>query len=123
MRLLTKSRFKLGLECPNKLFFTKKRDYANQKQSDPFFVGARRWGFQVEELARLHYPEGILIEDKKSDSSYDYDAKVAETAALLESDEVVIFEAAFQFENLFIRVDILKKNGNTIELIEASEVL
>lgn len=118
MRLLTKSRFKLGLECPNKLFFTRKRDYANQKQSNPFLLALADGGFQVEELARLHYPEGILIEDKKSDSSYDYDAKVAETAALLERDEVVIFEAAFQFENLFIRVDILKKKGHTIELIE-----
>ena len=119
MRLLTKSRFKLGLECPNKLFFTRKeKEYANQKQSDPFLLALADGGFQVEELARLHYPEGILIEDKKSDTTYDYDLKVAKTAALLERDEVVIFEAAFQFENLFIRIDILKKTGNTIELIE-----
>jgi hypothetical protein len=36
MRLLTKSRFKLGLECPNKLFYTKKSDYANTKNEDAF---------------------------------------------------------------------------------------
>ena len=31
MKLLTKSRFKLGLECPNKLYFTNNEQYANQK--------------------------------------------------------------------------------------------
>jgi hypothetical protein len=36
MRYLTKSRYKLGLECPNKLYYTKKDQYANQKQNDPF---------------------------------------------------------------------------------------
>jgi len=36
MRLLTKSRFKLALECPNKLFYTRKKEYANQKQEDEF---------------------------------------------------------------------------------------
>jgi hypothetical protein len=31
MKVLSKSRFKLGLECPNKLFFTSDKKYANQK--------------------------------------------------------------------------------------------
>ena len=31
---------------------------------------------------------------------------------------IVIFEAAFRFENLFIRTDILVKKGNEIRLIE-----
>ncbi len=32
MRVLTKSRFKLGLECPNKLYYTKKKEYADTKE-------------------------------------------------------------------------------------------
>lgn len=32
MRVLTKSRFKLGLECPNKLFYTLKKEYSNKKK-------------------------------------------------------------------------------------------
>ncbi len=35
-RFLTKSRFKQALECPNKLFYTKKEEYANSKLEDPF---------------------------------------------------------------------------------------
>ena len=79
MRYLTKSRFKLGLECPNKLYFAnKKGEYANVKQENPFLLALASGGFQVEELARLHYPSGILIEDKASYGSYDYDEKVNE---------------------------------------------
>jgi len=119
MRYLTKSRYKLGLECPNKLYYTNKpEEYANIKTENPFLEALASGGFQVEELARLHYPDGILIDDKNSSSSYNYQEKVNETNLLLQRENVVIFEAAFQFENLFIRVDILKKNGNSINLIE-----
>jgi len=118
MRYLTKSRFKTGLECPNKLYYTKKEEYANQKSNDTFLEALAKGGFQVEELARLHYPYGILIEDKPGER-YDYKAKVQETDELLSAhDNVVIFEAAFRYKNLFIRVDILEKKGHHINLIE-----
>ena len=88
-----------------------KETYHNIKKEDPFLQALVDGGFQVEELAKLHYPDGILIEDKKSDGAYDYKVKVEETNVLLERENVIIFEAAFQFENLFIRVDILEKKG------------
>ena len=61
MRVLTKSRFKLGLECPNKLFYTSKREYINKKSGDPFMKALSKGGFQVEELAKMHYPDGVFI--------------------------------------------------------------
>lgn len=119
MRVLTKSRFKLGLECPNKLFYTnKKEEYANIKLDNPFLQALASGGFQVEELARLHFPEGILIEDSTDRKDYNYLEKVEQTNTLLQQENVVIFEAAFLFDNLFIRVDILEKIGNQINLIE-----
>ena len=117
MRYLTKSRFKLGLECPNKLFYTKKDDYANQKNNNPFLEALASGGFQVEELARMHYPGGYLVDDIQN-ADYDYVQKVAETNQYLQQENVVIYEAAFQYNNLFIRVDILEKKGNHINLIE-----
>jgi len=113
-RLLTKSRFKLALECPNKLFYTRKDTYANQTMDDPFLEALAKGGFQVEELARLEYPDGVLIEG----NDHDYDLLVAQTNELLQKENVVIFEAAFKFNNLFIRCDILEKKGNSIKLIE-----
>jgi hypothetical protein len=119
MRVLSKSRFKLGLECPNKLYYTgKDKEYANTKSDDPFLQALASGGFQVEELARLHYPDGVLIEDDVDRTKYNYQEKVIQTNELLKNDNVVIFEAAFMFENLFIRVDILEKKGNQIKLIE-----
>lgn len=113
-RLLTKSRFKIGLECPNKLFYTKKAEYANQKLEDPFLFALAQGGFQVEELARLEYPDGYLIEG----NDWNYDLLVEQTNKLLQNENVIIYEAAFQYNNLFIRTDILVKKGNLIELIE-----
>ncbi|AUC81776.1 DUF2779 domain-containing protein [Lacinutrix sp. Bg11-31] len=114
MKLLTKSRFKLGLECPNKLYYTLKKEYANIKLDDPFLEALAQGGFQVEELARLHYPEGVLIEG----NDWDYELLWQQTQDLLKQENVTIFEAAFLIDGLFIRVDVLVKTGNKIELIE-----
>lgn len=113
-RLLTKSRFKQAMECPNKLFYTKKKEYANRMLEDPFLEALAQGGFQVEELARMEYPGGVLIQG----NDWNYDLLAAQTAELLQREQVVIFEAAFKLENLFIRTDILVKRGNRVELIE-----
>ena len=119
MKVLSKSRFKMGLECPNKLYFTnKKEEYANQKNENPFLKALASGGFQVEELARLHYPDGILIKDPKDPKDYNYEELANQTKVLLEQENVVIFEAAFLVDNLFVRTDILVKKGTQISLIE-----
>ena len=115
MKVLTKSRFKLGLECPNKLFFTSKRlEYANQKNDDPFMKALADGGFQVEELARLQYPHGVMIEVPYGN----YQQAVDLTNKALEQENVLIYEAAFLWDGLFVRTDILEKKGNQISLIE-----
>ena len=114
MKVLSKSRFKLGLECPNKLFFTSDKKYANQKSNDSFLLALARGGFQVEELARLHYPNGIFIDTEP----YEYEKAFQLTQKALLLENVVIYEAAFLVDNFFIRTDILVKEGNKIRLIE-----
>ncbi|MEN2283127.1 DUF2779 domain-containing protein [Algoriphagus sp. SE2] len=114
MKVLTKSRFKLGLECPNKLFYTRKDEYPDSKSIDSFLKALAQGGFQVEELARMHYPDGILIEG----NDWDYKLLWEQTQELLRQENVIIFEAAFLFDGLFVRTDILVKKGNRVELIE-----
>ena len=47
-RYLTKSRFKLAMECPRKLFYTGKEDvYENKKIEDTFLVALADGGHQV----------------------------------------------------------------------------
>jgi hypothetical protein len=111
-RYLTKSRFKLATECPTKLFYTGKKEYPNTMLDDPFLAALADGGHQVGELAKCYYPGGHDI------TSLDYDEAEQQTNALLAQDKVVIFEPAIRYKNLFIRVDILIKNGNHFELIE-----
>ena len=111
-RYLTKSRFKMATECPTKLFYTGKTEYPNTMLDDPFLAALADGGHQVGELAKQYYPNGFDI------TSLDYDEAEKQTLELLELDEVVIFEPAIRFNNLFIRVDVLVKKGNYFELIE-----
>ncbi|HEY9116270.1 MAG TPA: DUF2779 domain-containing protein, partial [Roseivirga sp.] len=113
-RYLTKSRFKLALDCPTKLYYTRKEEYENTSDSDSFLKALAQGGFQVEELARMDYPDGraILGDD------YNYQLLADKTAELLKHENVTIFEPAFLVDGLFIRVDILVKKGNKIKLIE-----
>lgn len=111
-RYLTKSRFKTALTCPTKLFYTGKPDYADASSDNAFLRTLAEGGFQVGELAKLMYPEGIEVD------ALGHAAALEQTAALLQRDQVTIFEAAVSAANLFVRVDILRKNGSHIELIE-----
>lgn len=111
-RYLTKSRFKLAVECPRKLFYTGKSDYLDKSRDDNFLAALAEGGYQVGELAKLMYPGGVTIDE------LDHQIALEKTQELLKRDQVVIFEAALAQGNLFIRVDVLKKSGNEIELIE-----
>lgn len=112
-RYLTKSRFKLALECPTKLFYTGKADvYPDRKREDEFLQALADGGFQVGELAKLMFPGGIEITSRR------HDEQVAETERWLQRDNVTLFEAAIRHGSLFARVDVLRKTGSQIELIE-----
>lgn len=112
-RFLTKSRFKLALECPTKLFYTGKPDhYIDTSEEDDFLKALAEGGFQVGELAKIMFPGGHDIK------ALDPAQAVEETNELLQRDDVTIYEAAIRNGDLFIRVDVLTKQGETVELIE-----
>ena len=117
MKALSKSRFKQGLECPNKLYFSNNKEvYHNIKNEDPFLQALASGGFQVEEYARLQYPGGVLVDAPYKNN--DYQDLANQTSELLKQENVVIYEAAFYVDDLFIRTDVLVKKGNHIQLIE-----
>lgn len=73
-RYLTKSRFKLAVECPTKLFYTGKNEYRDALKEDDFLAALAEGGYQVGALAQLTYPEGIEIKELQVEKA------VAETA-------------------------------------------
>lgn len=112
-RYLTKSRFKTAVECPTKLYYTGKPGiYADARQEDEFLQALAEGGFQVGELAKLMYPGGVEV------TAGTHQAQIDETRRLLERDEVTLFEAAICHDGLFARVDVLRKTGSRVELIE-----
>jgi hypothetical protein len=62
----------------------------------------------------LHFPGGTLIDE----DTWEYDKAWTLTQNLLKQENVIIYEAAFLFEGLYVKTDILVKNGNVIDLIE-----
>src|SRR5262245_48168157 len=111
-RFLSKSRFKVGHECPSKLFYYENSKYANANDTDAFLRALADGGFQVGELAKIYYEGGIEVTEREHFRACEI------TRDLLQRDNVVIFEAALMHEDLFVRVDILVKKGQSIRLIE-----
>ena len=111
-KYLTKSLFKLAVDCPAKLFYANNSEYTNNKAEDPFLKALSDGGFQVGELAKAYFPNGKEI------VTLDYDSAVEETKRELKRDSVTIYEAAARADTLFARIDILKKDGKHFTLIE-----
>lgn len=109
---LSKSRFKLALECPRKLVYTSDPRYVNENSEDEFLEALAKGGHQVGALAKLMHPGGVEVRAPRIED------QLAETAALLQQENVTIFEATIRHGVLLVRVDILVKRGDIVDLIE-----
>ncbi len=104
-RYLTKSRFKLASECETKLFYTRKKEYADQSSEDPFLRELARGGYQVGELAKYYItdnPAGVTVKETG------YDEALTETLSRIARGDRYIAEAAVRWDKCFIRIDILE---------------
>lgn len=111
--LLTKSLYKIGLECPRKLYYQiRKNDFINGKSDDDFLAALAEGGFQVGELAKLYHPGGVDID------TLDKAEALKRTQVELQKENATVFEGAISIDGMFIRVDILEKRGKTLKLIE-----
>lgn len=118
---LTKSRFKLAIDCPTKLHYAKRENgYGNKNEDNEFLEALADGGHQVGALAKFRYhPDpygaGITVETLVKEDA------IRETQAKLQMPgRVVIAEAALAHETYFIRVDILVRDedGRRVDLIE-----
>ena len=104
---LSTSRFVAGLQCMKRLYLEcYQRDVADP--IDPSQKALFDNGTAVGELARLRFSHGRLIEEQYFEHS-----RAVESALDLLSDTSVpaLYEAAFTFDKIRIRVDILWRNG------------
>src|SRR5438105_10525327 len=98
---LTKSRFKLAVECPRKLVYATDERYVSALEENELLQALANGGHQVGELARRMFPEGREV------STRDPEEQVKQTEEMLQQPSATVFEATIRTENLLVRVDIL----------------
>lgn len=108
----TKSALRTAIECPTKLFYYGKSQYVNKEVNDPLLESLADGGFQVGELAKCYFPSGVQID------SLDHFEAIKRTKEALKQKQVIIYEAAIACGDLFVRIDILVKDGDEYQAIE-----
>lgn len=119
---LTKSRFKMAIECPTKLYYSAKggEEYFDQNQENDFLKALADVGQQVGELAKLKYHDDPFGSEITVETLNHAEALKQTEHMLKRAGRVVIAEAALKHANYFVRVDILIRDeeSKTVELIE-----
>jgi len=110
--LLTKSDFKHARSCATKLYY-KKKGYPSRLDEDAYLELLAKGGYMIEEIARNVYPGGVAIE-----YSGGRDEAARRTQEALEAGHETIFEATFITDGKLVRVDIFRRVGSAIQLIE-----
>ena len=109
---LTKSDFKVARTCATKLYY-KKLKYPSLLEDNPFLEFLADGGYMVETMAKRLYPEGREIGHWG-----DPPRAFEETRQALNSGDCTLFEATVIYDQLLARVDILRREGNVLHLIE-----
>ncbi|MDF1813185.1 MAG: DUF2779 domain-containing protein [Verrucomicrobiales bacterium] len=109
---LTKSDFKKARECPTKLYY-KKNKYPSRLDDDPYLAFLADGGFMVETMSRALFPEGDTIGDWSNPAKAH---KASEKA--IRSGDGTWFEPTILNDPYLIRIDILRREGNVLHLIE-----
>lgn len=112
---LSKSKFMTGLQCHKRLYLeVHAPELATESDEQTQAIFER--GTQVGQVAQQMFPGGVLVGFNDVSTTQ----ALAKTRALLADVTVpAIFEGAFQFDDVLIRVDILERDGqNEWRLIE-----
>ncbi|MGB5596067.1 MAG: DUF2779 domain-containing protein [Crocosphaera sp.] len=109
--LFTKSSFISGLRCSKKMFL----ELNHTSQTEALSLAQNRiiqQGINVQEYARQKFTQGILITGNSLEA-------LEKTKEAIKNNVNCLFEAAFVFNKLLVRCDILKKTEDGIwDLIE-----
>ncbi len=109
---LSKSRYCAGLQC-HRLLYTKAHDPDSIPEPDAFTQYLFDQGTATGELATNFFPGGTVI------PAFPIDESIQKTQEALENEAEHIFEAAFNFENIHVKVDVLRNLGdNKFDIIE-----
>lgn len=110
---LSKSLFMKGMQCQKSLYFRKYHpdlcDQVSDAQQALF-----RAGIEVGKKAQDLFPGGVEILYEENN----YAGQVKKTKAELDKGTKTIYEATFRHNNVFVKVDILRKGRKGWEIYE-----
>ena len=104
-RMLSKTRYVAGLQCLRRLWrmVNEPQDYSDPPPGSPLAMGT-----EIGREAHRLFPRGVLV----TEEPWQHAQAVQTTRRLMEDPTVpAIFEAAFQHEDIRIRVDVLERLG------------
>ena len=110
---LSKSQFIRGLQCHKSLYLHKYRPELKDEiseQQEAAFQSGKDVGIYAQKL----FPNGVEIPFDDVTLS----DQLSRTAKEIENGTRVIYEAAFSFDNIFVKVDILRKHEDKWEIYE-----
>ncbi len=110
---LSKSLILKGLQCPKALWLAKNPptfDFPPQPDLEAKF----QLGTEVGILAQQLFPGGIEVPYE----GLSFPAQLARTKQLIDSGAQVIYEASFSFSAIFVKVDILVRDGAAWQIHE-----
>ena len=110
---LTKSDFKACFDCRTKLFY-RKNSYPTSIDENEYIQFLADGGFMIETVAKAKYPAGVDLVAERDPLK-----ALEQTQALIAANpNAVVFEAAAVFGKFQARIDILRREGQTLHLIE-----
>ena len=113
MPLLSKTDFILGQDCLAKLFL-KRNGFPSNKSEDLYLQSLAKMGHLVGKIAQIQFGPGQISEMARDPQ----DAVESTRDWLSQNVEGTLFEATFSADGCYARVDVLVKNGDSIQLIE-----
>ena len=120
--LLSKSRFLAGLQCPLRLWYQCYEPQLASKMG-PAQQAVLETGHAVGRLATGRYPGGTLI---REDHHHHASAVRTTAVALKTPGTPSVYEAAFTFDDIRVRADVLERKGsdrwNLVEVKSAATV-
>jgi len=110
---LSKSRYQTGLNCRKALWLAVHEPDA----AEPTSAGQQarfEAGNAVGELARDRFPDGVLIEEGHTEQR----AALARTSELIEQSVPILYEAAFVYDDVLVRADVMYRDSDAWNLVE-----
>lgn len=118
---LSKSQYCKGRKCLKRVWlYNNRRELAygspaEEQAPGSFQAHLFEQGHKVGTLARTLFPNGVLIEEDHTQSS----AAIEKTREQLDAGAKVLFEAAIVFDNVLIRIDVMRvQDDGSVDLIE-----